>query len=107
MKAILILLKMVFKKICIADKQAELKAMRSFYQGRRNSWVPIEKYEAQIPIKKGSASPSIKNNKFPLMLAWPSTVHKVKGLHLQQGVSDFDLQKQKIIPARVNIYCPQ
>ena len=41
------------------------------------------------------------------MLAWPSTVHKVKGLHLQQGVSDFDLQKQKIIPARVNIYCPQ
>ena len=98
---------MVFIKIHIADKQAELKAMRSFYQGRQNSWVAIEKYEAQIPIKKGSASPSIKNNKFPLMLAWPSTVHKVKGLHLQQGIIDFDLQKQKIISAMVNIYCPQ
>ena len=41
------------------------------------------------------------------MLAWPSTVHKVKGLHLQRGIIDFDLQKQKIISAMVNIYCPQ
>ena len=41
------------------------------------------------------------------MLAWSSTVHKVNGLHLQQGVIDFDLQKQKIIPVKVNIYCPQ
>ena len=30
-----------------------------------------------------------------LMLAWTSTVHKVQGLSLEQGVIDFDLKKQK------------
>ena len=42
------------------DEQAGLKTMRSCYLGRQNSWVPFEKCEAEIPIKKGSASPSIK-----------------------------------------------
>ena len=53
-----------------SDEQAGLKAMRSFYLGRQNSWVPVEKCEAEIPIKKGSASPSIKCTHFPLILAY-------------------------------------
>ena len=69
--------------------------MRSSYLGRHNSWVAFEKCETEIPIKKGSASPSIKRTQFPLTLAWASTVHRVEGLSLEQGVIDFDLRKQK------------
>ena len=69
--------------------------MRSSYLGRHNSWVAIEKCETEIPIKKGSASPSIKQTQFPSTLAWASTVHKVQALSLEQGVIDFDLQKHK------------
>ena len=57
--------------------------------------VPTEKCETEISIKKGSSSPSIKRTKFLLTLARASTVHKVQGLSLEQGVIDFDLQKQK------------
>ena len=69
--------------------------MWSSYLGRQNSWVPIEKCDAEIPIKKGSASPSVKRTQFPLILEWTSTVHKVQGLSLEQGVTDFHLRKQK------------
>ena len=36
----------------LSDKQAGLKALRSSYLGRQNHWVPIEKRDAKIPIKK-------------------------------------------------------
>ena len=81
--------------ITFSDEQAGSKAMRSSYLGRQNSWVPIEKCETEISLKKGSASPYIKRTQFMLALAWPSTVHKVLGLSLEQGVIDFDLRKQK------------
>ena len=55
---ILNLVKIVLVKF--SDEQADSKAMRSSYLGRQNSWVPIEKCETEILIKKGSASPSIK-----------------------------------------------
>ena len=79
--------------------------------------VPIEKCEAQIPIKKRSASPSIKRTQFPLILAWASTVLKIQGLSLEQGVIDFDQRKQKLFgPGQIytalsrvktydNLYC--
>ena len=70
--------------------------MTSSYLGRQYSWVPIEKTETEISIKKGSASPSIKRTQFPLTLAWAFTVHKVQGLSLEKGVIDFNLQKQKL-----------
>ena len=78
-----------------SDEQTGLKTMRSSYLGRQNYWVPIEKCEAEIPIKKGSASLPIKRTQFSLTLAWPSTIHKVQGLNLGQGVIEFDLRKQK------------
>ena len=59
-----------------SDEQASLKTMRLYYLGKQNSWVPIEKWETEIPIKKGSAPPSIKRTQFLLTLAWASTVHK-------------------------------
>ena len=64
--------------------------MRSSYLGRQNSCVPLEKYESKILIKKGSASPTIKCTQFSLTLAWASTVHKVQGLSLEQGVIDLE-----------------
>ena len=67
--------------------------MRSSYLGRQNSWVPIEKCEIEIPIKKGSAYLFIKRTQFPLTLALASTV---QGSSLQQGAIDFDLRKQKL-----------
>ena len=73
------------------DEQAGSKATRSSYLARKNSWAPLEKYETEISIKKGSVSPSIKCTQFPLTLAWASTVHKAQGLSLEQGALDFDL----------------
>ena len=67
-----------------SDEQAGLKAMRSSYLGRQNAWVPIEKCGSEIPIKKGSTSPSTKRTQFHLMLAWASIVHKIQGLSLEQ-----------------------
>ena len=78
-----------------SDEQAGLRAMRSSYLSRQNLWVAIEKCETEIPIKKGLTSPNIKWTRFPLTLAWAFTVHEVQGLSWEQGVVDFDLQKQR------------
>ena len=80
--------------IKFSDKQTGSKAMRSSYLDRQNFWVPVEKCETGISIKKGSASLSIKRTQLPSTLVWASTVHKHRGLNLVQGVIDFNLRKQ-------------
>ena len=85
----------VYVKIC--DEQAGSKTMRSFYLGRQNSWVPFEKCETEISIKKRSPSPFILRTQFSLTLARASTAHKFQGLSLEQDVTEFDLQNQKSI----------
>ena len=79
--------------------------------------MSVEIFESDISIKKETASSSIKCIQFPLILAWTSTVHKVQDLSLQQGVIDFDLEKQKLfgpgqiytvlsrVKAYDNLYC--
>ena len=44
-------------------------------------------------MKKESASPSMKWTQFPLTLAEALTVHKVQGVSLEEGATDFDLRK--------------
>ena len=39
--------------VTFSDEQTGLKAMRSSYGGRQNSWVPIEKCETEISVRKG------------------------------------------------------
>ena len=80
-----------------SGEQAGLKAMRSSYLVRKNYQVPTEICEAKIPIKKESASSSIKRTEFPSIIAWTSTFHKFQGLSLQKVVFHFDLRKQKPI----------
>ena len=78
-----------------SDEQAGLKVMKPSYLDRKESWVPIEKCEVEISIKKRSALTPIKHTQFPLIFAWTSTVQKVQRLCLEQGVIDFDLQKRR------------
>ena len=63
--------------IKFSDEQVGSKAKRSPYLRRQNSWIPIEKCEADISIKKRSPSPSIERFQFPLTLSRASTVHNV------------------------------
>ena len=83
--------------IKFSDLPPGLKATTTNHLSRNNSWVEIEKRETYSPIKKDSIPASIKWTHFPLAVAWTATVHKVRGLRLDQGVLDFDLKKQKPI----------
>ena len=62
---------------------------------QENCFVPLQKFDADIAICKGSISPIIKQTQFPLMLPWACTIHKVQGLSLEEGVLNFDLQKKR------------
>ena len=71
--------------------------MRSSYLSRQSSRYAIENCEGEIPVKKRSASLSIKRTQFPLTLIWALTVHDARGLSLEQGVINFYLPNQKLL----------
>ena len=77
------------------EPQAGLKAITASHFSMQHPWVGVEKSETEIPIKKGSTSLSIKRSQFPVDLTWTSAVRKVQSLILDQGLVDFNLQKQK------------
>ena len=50
----------------------------------QNGLVPREKVDADIPVVKGTFSPTFKRTQFPLALSWSCKIHKVQGLILEQ-----------------------
>ena len=80
------------------DNNAGASAIRnsSFHFARENNLVPIQPVLARIKVRPGKASsPEIQRLQFPLTLAWACTVHKVRGLTLDNIVVSFDLRKQR------------
>ena len=77
------------------DPQIGRKAIMFNQCTRANCVMPIEKFEVDIPISKGSVSPCIKRTQFPLALSWACTIHKVQGLSLNEGVVRSELKKEK------------
>ena len=67
------------------------QAIQSDISARQRNWLPIQKYETTVLIKKNK--PPIKRTQFPLVLSWSCTVHKVQGLSLSDGVISYELQK--------------
>ena len=87
------IVKKVYRKF--QDPLIGRNAMLSDHPAQQNCIVPSQKSDPDIPIWKGSISPIIKRTQFPLMLSWACTIHKVQGLSLEEGVVNFDLQKQR------------
>ena len=82
--------------IAFDDCVAALKSISKDALASQNLWVPIEKAEANIRIRTNKdSSPAVTRTQFPLMLAWGCTVHKVRGLTLEEIVISFGLVKQK------------
>ena len=59
--------------------------------------ISVKRYMLRL---QSTLSPSIKRGQSPLALAWESTVDKVQGLSLDQGIADFDLKKQNLFRPR-------
>ena len=67
------------------DCKAGLEEINTNTFGKQHFWVPIEKTEVDIRIKRiKSSSPVVKRTQYPLMLAWGYTVHKVQDLSLEK-----------------------
>ena len=87
----------IVKKVYLKfqDPLVGRNAMLSDHFAQQNCFAPLQKCDADVPICKGSISPSIKRTQYLFMLSWACTIHKVQGLSLEEGVANFSLQKQR------------
>ena len=87
----------IVKKVYLKfqDPLVGRNAMFSDRFAQQHCSVPLQKCDSDIPVCKGSISSIIKRTQFPLMSSWECTIHKVQGLSLEEGVVNFDLQKQR------------
>ena len=76
------------------DAGAGQKKVNKDTFAKQHSWVPVEKYEADIKLKANSYV-VIKRTQFLIGLVWACTVHKVQGLSLPKIVVSFDLHRQR------------
>ena len=90
------------KPTIIYVKFEDAKAGKNFIQKstssfvRKNRVVPIKPVLAKIEIHPNKpSSPEIQRMQFPLTLAYAVSMHKVKGLSLNNLVISFELVKQR------------
>lgn len=69
------------------------KLKNSDIYGKQKNVVPITKTELNIFLRSCDSSLAIK--RFPLMLAWACTVHKVQGNQFPEILVSFNLLKQR------------
>ena len=78
------------------DSLVQGNVMVSDYFAEQNRFVPLlKKCDADIPICNESISRSIQRSQFLLKVSLACTIHKVQGLSFEEGVVNFDLQKQR------------
>ena len=53
------------------------------------------KHEVSFGLEKNKSQPCIKRTQFPLALSWTCTVRKMQSLSLDEGVTSFDLHRQR------------
>ena len=71
---------------------------------RIHNWFPITKHETSIIIRNTNKSIAKKRTQFLLRLSWACTLQKVQGLNLQEVVTSFDLERQRIFqPGQVYV----
>ena len=78
------------------DSLVQGNVMVSDYFAEQNRFVPLpKKCDADIPIRNESISRSIQRSQLLLKVSLACTIHKVQGLSFEEGVVNFDLQKQR------------
>ena len=83
-----------------------LKGHRKVHYSITSQSVPIERAEAKFLLNKrnNNSSPLTHRTKFPLMLPYACTVHKVQHLKLDCAVISFDFRKQhKFMPCQMYV----
>ena len=71
--------------------------MRCDFYSNTHQVVPINRVESHISLTRKNNLNMISRAQFPLMLAYPCTIHKVQGLTIPNTVVGLDLKKNLIM----------